>query len=509
MRPKVAKAVVVVVWWCVGISCVCFAQEKRDEREKPMDRKPLGGDVTIKLHVTDLADHRVRIQGTTNLPTGTELMLSVDERAEGGFHGGSKCSVLADGSFQSELFGPANGLDEGAYVAKVLMPIPRVQPDHVRKIIGENGEKLTGPLVESGKIGITVSASQEFTIGDAQASERQKERAAVRVQQYRDWLNKVVALHKRLQTARPNNSSKDNRDRAKWGQFARDFERELASHEEQLNQIQPFKATLAYITLNPPLDHIGRMFRATTSQDSKNYATASADYARSLKELQKFVGEAEAKIPPDVIGRVNKAGGAVNPEKVTHKITDTQFVFNGKRIEVQLSGRLSKDELRALALQLKNADRKEYDRTLIMYYVPGMEAGVDPKQKTGQAWATTHFNPDLEVRILGTTKEEHERLAKEAAKPAGANVIGRWKDDESAFPGIITFSKEGGKVIKTRTFADGSSGKYELLVRTVKNQVRYVRKDDPGGDYWIITPNGDLACGDAEEGIWATSKKIK
>ena len=508
MKSKISNTIIVVMLGYVGIGCVCLAQEKKNEREKPLNRKPLDGEVTIKLNVTDLADHRVRIQGTTNLPTGTELMLSVDERAEGGFQGGSKCSVLADGSFQSELFGPANGLDEGAYVAQVLMPIPRVQPDHVRKIIGENGEKLMGPLVESGKIGITVSASQEFTIGDAQASERQKERAAVRVQQYRDWINKVVALHKRLQAARPNNSSKDNRDRAKWGQFAREFERELASHEEQLNQIQPFKATLAYITLNPPLDHIGSMFRATTSQDSKNYASASADYARSLKELQKFVGEAEAKIPADVIARVNKAGGAPNPEKVTHKITDTQFVFNGKRIEVQLSGRLSKDELRALALQLKNSDRKEYDRTLIMYYVPDMEAGVDPKYK-GLAWATTHFNPDLEIRIQGTTKEEHERLAKEAAKPAGANVIGRWTDNESAFPGVITFSKEGGKVIKTRTFADGSSGKYELLVRRIKNQVRYVTKDDPDGDYWIVTPNGDLSWGDAEEGIWATSKKIK
>lgn len=135
----------------------------------------------------------------------------------------------------------------------------------------------------------------------------------------------------------------------------------------------------------------------------------------------------------------------------------------------------------------------------------GNWAGMTPEIARSNDRSTYKFI----FEILGITKEEHERLAKAAAMPADANVIGRWMDNESAFPGVLTFSKEGGKVIKTRTFADGSSGKYEMLVRTVKNQVRYIRKDDPDGDYWIVTPNGDLSWGDAEEGIWATSKKIK
>ena len=140
-------------------------------------RRPLDGDVTIDVNVTELPDRRVRIHGTTNLPGNTNLMLSIEERMQGGFRGQSKCSVASDGSFHSEAFGPRGGLKDGLYVAEVVMPIPRVQPDNVRKVIGENGEKLSGPLVENGSFGVTVSAEKEFTIGGVQAAQAQQQRA--------------------------------------------------------------------------------------------------------------------------------------------------------------------------------------------------------------------------------------------------------------------------------------------------------------------------------------------
>lgn len=255
-------------------------------------RKPLGGDVTIDVKVTELADRRVRIHGTTNLPTGTELMLSVEERAQGGFYGQSKCSVLADGSYQSESFGPANGLKDGAYVAEVVMPIPRVQPGHVQEIIGTNGEKLSGPLVEAGNFGVTVSANKEFTIGGAQASQLQQQRARARVRQYREWLNKIVALHKRVQTAHSHNWLEDKSnaaDLAKWGKFARQFRQDLISHQEQMMQL-PIRARMS---VGEPLDDIRKMFHCAAFRKAQDYKNASAQYAKSLKELQEFVAETE------------------------------------------------------------------------------------------------------------------------------------------------------------------------------------------------------------------------
>lgn len=138
----------------------------------------LGGDVTLTLDVTKLPGNRVQLSGKTNLPRGTELMLSVEERMGGGFLGQSKSVVADGGTFTSEAFGPNDGLQDGRYGAEVMMPIPAMQPPSVQAIIGENGQNLTGALVEKGILGVTVSRQAEFVIGaepDAAQKARKKE----------------------------------------------------------------------------------------------------------------------------------------------------------------------------------------------------------------------------------------------------------------------------------------------------------------------------------------------
>jgi hypothetical protein len=138
--------------------------------------KPIDGDVTIEMTVTEQPDKRIRLHGTTNLPNKTNLILSIEERMQGGFFGQSKCSVASDGSFSSEAFGAADGLKDGLYIAGVIMPIPRVQSDDVRKIIGENGEHLSGPHVKNSNYGVTISAKKEFTIGGERGVLAQQQR---------------------------------------------------------------------------------------------------------------------------------------------------------------------------------------------------------------------------------------------------------------------------------------------------------------------------------------------
>ena len=55
--------------------------------------------------------------------------------------------------------------------------------------------------------------------------------------------------------------------------------------------------------------------------------------------------------------------------------------------------------LKRIATKLKNSDGQSYDRTFIGYYLPDM------KLNSGY-WATTHFNPNLEIQILGLTVEQ-------------------------------------------------------------------------------------------------------
>lgn len=252
----------------------------------------LDADVWLNVEVTELQDGRVRIGGSTNLPTGTRLMLSVEELAHGGFHGQSKCSVLAGGSIESEPFGPVTGLKDGKYSAEVLMPIPRVQPDHVKQIIGADGENLSGPLVDTGSLGASLSAEKEFTIGGVLAASHQKERGDARSQVYRDWLQRAAILHDRLLTARSSEwlGHGNLADTVKWCAFARNFRKDMQSHQEQLESVQPLYARILVATA---IHELHNMFQATAFSRHSDYQEAGSAYARSVEELSEYILEVQ------------------------------------------------------------------------------------------------------------------------------------------------------------------------------------------------------------------------
>jgi hypothetical protein len=122
-------------------------------------------DTSITLEVTPLPDNRVRLSGKANLPPGTELLFSVTEKGVKGSRGQAKGVVSEQGDFCIEALGPKSGLQEGRYVAAVLMPIPAAQSEEVKQVIGKEGENLEGPLVRKTTLGVTVSQTTEFSIG--------------------------------------------------------------------------------------------------------------------------------------------------------------------------------------------------------------------------------------------------------------------------------------------------------------------------------------------------------
>lgn len=169
-------------------------------------------------------------------------------------------------------------------------------------------------------------------------------------------------------------------------------------------------------------------------------------------------------------------------------------------LTVRISERVTSDRLTEIANELRGFADNRQPRLFISYYLPEMKIA-------GRCWATSHFSPDLSIKILGTFREEHARLQKVASEPAGEGVIGRWMD-KTAFPGVVTLLREEGKVFMTKVFQDGSKGKYEMVITKVGLEVRYSKKDAKTSDYLIIRMTGDLGHGD-DEGVWASSPKIK
>lgn len=110
------------------------------------------------------ADTQPILFGYTNLPDGTELMLSI---SSGDRYTAQDDATVSGGCFVSGSFSDhGGGLSAGTYKASVLMPIPAVQPESVQAVIGENGENLHGPksLIHKSDLGITMEQTVRFVV---------------------------------------------------------------------------------------------------------------------------------------------------------------------------------------------------------------------------------------------------------------------------------------------------------------------------------------------------------
>lgn len=112
---------------------------------------PLSVPIQLNAKATTTADGRVSIEGNTNLPDNTDLVVSL-ESASIGFNAQDESKVV-NGQFSAGPLGPTSGLTSASYTVEVLMPIPSVQPENVKKVLGEEGQYMSGPLVKDSGIG--------------------------------------------------------------------------------------------------------------------------------------------------------------------------------------------------------------------------------------------------------------------------------------------------------------------------------------------------------------------
>jgi len=170
-------------------------------------------------------------------------------------------------------------------------------------------------------------------------------------------------------------------------------------------------------------------------------------------------------------------------------------------IDIRLEKKVPKDFLQKLALKLRETELRKYDRLFITYYLPGMKPGSG-------AWATSHFNPNLEVKILGTTIEE-EKALKDRPKDSSDEIIGEWLD-ESPYVGVkYTLMKKNGKIIMVRKFKDGTGSENEMIQKKHSGRLRFEEKDgNDFGEYYLIERNGNLGAYDSA-GLITTIRAIQ
>ncbi|HTD06249.1 hypothetical protein [Undibacterium sp.] len=94
------------------------------------------------------------IVGTTNLPSGTELIVSVIHK-DRAYKAQSQAVVDANGAFTAGPYSDkGTSFAPGKYQIQVLMPVSVGQPSPVTSVIGSRGQNISGPYVQNGPSGL-------------------------------------------------------------------------------------------------------------------------------------------------------------------------------------------------------------------------------------------------------------------------------------------------------------------------------------------------------------------
>jgi len=188
-------------------------------------------------------------------------------------------------------------------------------------------------------------------------------------------------------------------------------------------------------------------------------------------------------------------------DDVSYSVFETRIAPGIKRaLDVRLNKKVSESTLLAIALKLKAKDPRDYEWTYITYYLP-------PSGGSDWSWATTHFAPDLEVRILGLTTEEEAMLIA-APAPDNSEIIGRWLDEPPAGANRTTIFRTDDRIFIEQMFKTGGT----LTNEVVESESSLARRFDKvegstAGDHWVVGPDGNLQVRD-NDGLISSGKRI-
>lgn len=174
-----------------------------------------------------------------------------------------------------------------------------------------------------------------------------------------------------------------------------------------------------------------------------------------------------------------------------------------RSVVVILEAKISKVSLKKLAQKIKNGESTNYQRTFIVYFLKG-------KDRDNGYWATTHFNPNLEVKVLGLSQKEEASLVKPVASTPDRKVLGAWLDDRSGIGAkmIIYYSKDGNVYLES-SYSDGSSGTKEMIELTNEDGKRIEDKEgNDFGEYFIVNKVNQLEFW-SKNGNYYTAKSIQ
>lgn len=173
---------------------------------------------------------------------------------------------------------------------------------------------------------------------------------------------------------------------------------------------------------------------------------------------------------------------------ISYEIIKKAYHQHAKKgtIDIKLERKISEQQLKSIAHQLKQKIFRNAERVFMSYFLPDMENG-------NGAWATTHFESNqFDIRINGFTIEQEEKLV-DGFETDTRNIIGRWLDNSPLLSHSLTLFRKDSGLFLERNFSDGSSQTNELRPSNIDEGIRYDDiEENSHSEYFTVDSYGTL-----------------
>ena len=186
-----------------------------------------------------------------------------------------------------------------------------------------------------------------------------------------------------------------------------------------------------------------------------------------------------------------------------YKVLEDEVDGRIKRtVKVELSSRTDEHFLEEIAEEIKKLSKKKVERTFIGYWIAG-------ENKTEGYWATTHYNPDLDVKIMGLSGTDYNKLVNAKTEVDG-EIVGKWMINRGALEyKTVAYKKDNDdKVYLVDQHLTGSTERVYNATETDDGLKLVDVEGNDFGEYFIINSEGELEHW-SENGNYYTAKPLK
>ena len=170
------------------------------------------------------------------------------------------------------------------------------------------------------------------------------------------------------------------------------------------------------------------------------------------------------------------------PVEVSYPVINEWDDAQRHGIEIRLNMKVSPAVLREIALEIKSHESRQHLRTFISYRLPQF----DPSARD-LVWATSHFNPTLEVQLNGSDLVD-EQKARDQQLDFRGKILGPWFRE--SFCSIDYIFEDLGKFKLAECFHDGNRSDSNLVEIPSTIGRRFELKS--GNEQYEVDSYGDL-----------------